>query len=87
MVSVTAEQDVSAPLLRAAWDALTLVHWRVQPEPVQALLPQGLEVDVYDGSAWVRLTPFVMANIRPLGGSGTAGRAVPPRREEESPTG
>jgi uncharacterized protein YqjF (DUF2071 family) len=66
MVSVTAEQDVSAPLLRASWDTMTFVHWRVEPERIQALLPEGLQVDVYDGSAWVGLTPFVMGNMRPL---------------------
>lgn len=66
MASVTAEQDVSAPLLRASWDTLTFVHWRVEPERIQALLPEGLQVDVYDGSAWVGLTPFVMGNMRPL---------------------
>jgi uncharacterized protein YqjF (DUF2071 family) len=73
MVSVRAEQHVSVPLLRTSWESLTFVHWQVQPEHVQALLPDGLEVDVYAGSAWVGLTPFVMANMRPLG------VPVPPR--------
>ena len=67
MVSLTAEQHISVPLLRASWDNLTFVHWRVAPQQVQALLPSGLEVDVHDGSAWVSLTPFVMGNMRPLG--------------------
>lgn len=81
MVSVTAEQRVSFPLLQASWDALTFVHWRVAPTRVQALLPPGLEVDVHDGSAWVGLTPFVMGNIRPLGLGLPAGLRVPgPRR-------
>jgi uncharacterized protein YqjF (DUF2071 family) len=30
---------------------------------VQQLLPEGLEVDTYDGSAWVGLIPFSMRNI------------------------
>jgi uncharacterized protein YqjF (DUF2071 family) len=34
---------------------------------VQALLPRGLLVDVYDGMAWVSLTPFVMAGVRLAG--------------------
>src|SRR3954453_2851971 len=67
MVGVTAEQHVSAPLLRASWETLTFLHWRVEPERIQALLPDGLVVDVYDGSAWVGLTPFLMGNMRPLG--------------------
>jgi uncharacterized protein len=47
---------------------LTFVHWRVMdPAQVQPLLPEGLTVDGYDGVAWVGLTPFLMANMRPLG--------------------
>src|SRR3954451_15112605 len=67
MVSRTAEQHVSVPLLRTSWETLAFVHWRVSPERIQALLPDGLVVDVHDGSAWIGLTPFVMANMRPLG--------------------
>src|SRR5687768_9029688 len=67
MVSITAEQHVSLPLLRASWQTLTFVHWCVEPDRIQKLLPDGLTVDVYDGAAWVGLTPFVMANMRPPG--------------------
>lgn len=67
MVDRTAEQDVSVPVLRAAWLSVAFVHWRVAPERVQRLLPPGLTVDEYDGSAWVGLTPFLMADMRPLG--------------------
>lgn len=67
MVGRTAEQDVSVPLLRASWETLTFVHWRVAADQIQTLLPPGLAVDEYDGSAWVGLTPFVMVNMRPLG--------------------
>jgi uncharacterized protein YqjF (DUF2071 family) len=73
MVSRTAEQRVFVPMLRASWETLTFVHWRVPPEQIQAMLPSGLTVDVYDGAAWVGLTPFVMANMRPLGVPDLAG--------------
>lgn len=67
MVSLTAEQHVSLPMLRASWLSIAFVHWRVSPDRVQALLPPGLTVEEYDGAAWVGLTPFVMANMCPLG--------------------
>jgi uncharacterized protein len=63
----TAEFHVSLPMLRTSWETLTFVHWRVVPGPIQSLLPAGLTVDLYDGSAWVGMTPFVMTNMRPLG--------------------
>lgn len=50
------------PVRRAAmvqwWEQLTFLHWRYDPAEVQALLPEGLEVESFDGSAWVSLVPF-----------------------------
>ncbi|WP_436848127.1 YqjF family protein [Streptomyces collinus] len=67
VVSYGPEQRVYLPALRAGWLTQTFVHWAVPPERVQRLLPGGLTVDTYDGAAWVSLTPFVMAGVRPLG--------------------
>lgn len=50
------------PVVRAVmvqwWDELTFLHWRYPAEQVQRLLPEGLEVETCDGSAWVGLVPF-----------------------------
>ncbi len=46
------------------WQSLTFLHWRYQPETIQRLLPPGLQVDTFDGSAWVGLVPFVLCNLR-----------------------
>jgi uncharacterized protein len=46
--------------MRMRWADLTFLHWRYRPEEVQRLLPRGLEVERFDGSAWVGLVPFVM---------------------------
>jgi uncharacterized protein len=40
------------------WERLTFLHWPVEPELVQRLLPPGLEPDLFDGAAWVGLIPF-----------------------------
>jgi uncharacterized protein YqjF (DUF2071 family) len=42
------------------WDLVTFLHWRYEPAAVQALLPEGLEIEEFDGSAWVGLVPFRM---------------------------
>ena len=47
------------------WRHLLFLHWRVTPDVVAAALPDGLEVDVFDGSAWVGLVPFLMTGVRP----------------------
>ncbi len=46
--------------MRMKWLDLTMVHWRYDAAEVQALLPEGLEVETFDGSAWVGLVPFQM---------------------------
>jgi len=46
------------------WESLLFIHWRVQPEVVQRLIPAGLTVDTFDGSAWVGLVPFTMPRVR-----------------------
>lgn len=45
------------------WRDLAYIHWRYPAQEVQALLPAGVEVDTFDGSAWVGLIPFSMKNI------------------------
>ncbi len=42
------------------WDLLTFLHWDVDPDQVQALLPAGLTVETYADRAWVGLVPFRM---------------------------
>ncbi|MEU0741535.1 DUF2071 domain-containing protein [Streptomyces sp. NPDC006134] len=67
MVAYGAQERVRLPVLRARWLTQTFLHWPYPSEAVQALLPEGLIVDEYDGTAWVGLTPFVMAGVRPPG--------------------
>ncbi|MFF8772166.1 YqjF family protein [Kitasatospora sp. NPDC015120] len=67
VVSYEPEQRVVFAALRSGWLSQTFVHWAYEPEQVQPLLPDGLEVDVFERAAWVSLTPFVMARVRPWG--------------------
>jgi uncharacterized protein YqjF (DUF2071 family) len=67
VVAYGAEQRVRVPAFRAGWLRQTFVHWPFPPGDVQALLPEELVVDEYEGAAWVSLTPFVMADVRPPG--------------------
>ncbi len=46
--------------MRMKWEELTMLHWRYPAAEVQALLPEGLTVETFDGSAWVGLVPFQM---------------------------
>ena len=46
------------------WDDLAFVHWRADAAQIAALLPPSLEVEEFDGSAWIGLVPFTMRNTR-----------------------
>jgi len=46
--------------MRMRWADVTFLHWRYEPREVQRLLPPGLEVETFDGWAWVGLVPFAM---------------------------
>lgn len=56
---------IPRPSVVQRWETLTFVHWRFDPEVVQSILPDGLEVDTFDNVAWVGLVPFRMVNVRP----------------------
>lgn len=46
------------------WQDLTYLHWPYEPAVVGARLPPRLDVDTYDGRAWLGLIPFQMRGLR-----------------------
>jgi uncharacterized protein YqjF (DUF2071 family) len=58
--TITAEPParVVRPTMLQRWSDLSFVHWAYDPAAVRALLPSRLEVDTFDGAAWVGLIPF-----------------------------
>ena len=55
---------VRRPVMLQGWKNLTYVHFPYDPQVVQRRLPPGLEVDTFEGSAWVGLVAFHMEDIR-----------------------
>lgn len=66
-ISEAAPFPVKRPLMFQGWYGLTFLHWRYAPETIRPLVPAALQVDVCDGSAWVGMTPFLLAGLRPPG--------------------
>ncbi|HVU88868.1 MAG TPA: DUF2071 domain-containing protein [Pirellulales bacterium] len=73
MATIVEEMDRAAPAERPGgrlagyhhWHDLLFVHWRVEPDVVAPLLPRGVTLDTFDGSAWVGLVPFSISGLRP----------------------
>lgn len=55
---------MARPVMYHQWNWITFVHWRYPAEMVQSMLPSGLTVQTYDGTAWVGVTPFLMQGLR-----------------------
>ena len=53
------------PVGYQSWHDLLFVHWRVDADVCQRLLPASLEVDTWQGSAWIGLVAFHMSGVRP----------------------
>jgi len=47
------------------WHEISFFHWSCNPEHVRRRIPQQLQVDTYEGKAWISLTPFLLTGLRP----------------------
>jgi len=61
--------SVRSPVRFAAmlqnWCNLSFLHWRFPEATIARQIPAPLEVDTFDGSAWVAITPFCLSGLRP----------------------
>lgn len=51
--------------MRQTWYNLLFAHWPISPEVMRPLVPPQLQLDLYDGMAWVGVVPFGMTNVAP----------------------
>jgi uncharacterized protein YqjF (DUF2071 family) len=50
-----------------SWRHLMFLHWAVAPAILRPLVPGELELDLFEGLAYVGLVPFTMKGVRPAG--------------------
>ena len=51
--------------LSQEWRNLTFMHWEVEPSNLEPHIPDNLELDLFEGKAYVGTIPFQMRNVRP----------------------
>lgn len=49
------------------WRRLLFANWPVDPDVVDARLPDALTVDTHEGRAWLSVVPFRIVDVRPRG--------------------
>jgi len=47
------------------WNEALFLHWKVPAELLRPFIPKGLELDTFNGEAWISLVAFTMEKIRP----------------------
>lgn len=51
-------------LLHMRWEDLLFLHWPIDPDVLRPHIPSQLEIDTFDGQAWIGVVPFLMAATR-----------------------
>ncbi len=60
--------------MRQRWLNLLFAHYALDPEAVRRLIPAGLELDTFEGKAWLGVVPFSMDQVQVrVAGSSAAG--------------
>ena len=68
LLQQTAHRPVALPngpwVMRQIWHDLLFMHWAMPPERIRRWVPPGLDLDLYDGQAYIAVAPFWMSGIR-----------------------
>jgi uncharacterized protein YqjF (DUF2071 family) len=54
-------------MMRQEWHNLLFAHWSFDPDLIRPLVPTELTLDLWQGRAYVAVTPFVLRHLRPRG--------------------
>ena len=65
-------------VLRMRWTDLLFAHWPLDPAVLRPLVPAALELDTFDGQAWLGIVPFRMEDVAPRGLPAIPGLSVFP---------
>lgn len=50
-----------------SWVDVAFLHWRVEHRELQRLVPESVELQTFDGSAWIGIVPFLLTGLRVRG--------------------
>ena len=46
-----------------SWVDVAFLHWRVDRDELQRLVPESVELQTFDGSAWLGIVPFLLTGF------------------------
>ena len=65
-------------VMAQSWHDLLFAHWRVEEAALRRHIPAGLEIDTFEGQAWLGVVPFRMSGVRLRGMPATPGLSAFP---------
>src|SRR5947209_10714189 len=51
-------------IMAQSWHDLLFAHWPIEPAVLRPRIPAKLEIDTFDGKAWLGIVPFSMTGVR-----------------------
>ena len=51
-------------IMAQSWHDLLFAHWPVEAAALRAIIPARLQIDTYNGQAWLGIVPFRMSGVR-----------------------
>jgi uncharacterized protein YqjF (DUF2071 family) len=54
-------------IMRQTWSNLLFLHWPISPDTLRPYIPSHLQIDTFDGYAWLGVVAFSVAGIYPRG--------------------
>lgn len=54
-------------IMKQTWKHVLFLHWPLHAESLRPFIPKELEIDTYDGQAWLGMIVFEMGGIYPRG--------------------
>jgi uncharacterized protein len=52
-------------VMAQTWNQLLFMHWPIPVADLRPLVPAALELDTFDGQAWIGVVPFYMSYVHP----------------------
>ena len=67
----TKHRPISIPktpwLLTQVWNDMLFLHYQISPIHIRPYVPKSLELDLYEGKAWISIIPFKVTKMRARG--------------------
>ncbi|MDO3681554.1 YqjF family protein [Paenibacillus ehimensis] len=50
--------------MKQTWEHLLFAHWPIPVDAIRSFVPEALDIDTWDGKAWIGILPFRIGGIR-----------------------